>query len=202
MGYGVHILMETKYNLDKLKATGVLFFVNGRSWIARAIRFVEGNECTHLAGAYFDNIECKYKIAEMVFGGWWFWRKGGLKSTELEKWIKKNKSKVVEIASPQLDHVEKKKLDEIVMRDVKKGKGYDIGGLFGFLHKKFRKLNHPELFFCSEYWMVRLKEIGRDISPGPETLESPQDVMRMIGKTLTSILNKAVKIEEQERRNS
>ena len=124
-----------------------------------------------------------------------------MKSTPLEEWIKKNQKKLVEIAEPKKFGVKQRtNLTDKVTSDVSKGIGYDIGGLFGFLHKKFRKLNSPKMYFCSEYWMVRLKEVGKDILPTNEKLESPQDVLKAVGDTLVSIQNKVAIIESKQKK--
>ena len=169
--------------LDTRKRTGVLIFTKSENIFAKIIRFIEGPQCSHMAGIYFDTFKNDYCVAEMKFGGWWFWRKGGLVSTEVEKWFKKNGENVVAVAYPtgntrEISH----RLNVVISADVREGKGYDIGGLFGFLHQKFRKLNDPELYFCSEYWATRLKEQGLDIArKSKEALESPQDLMKLIG---------------------
>jgi len=170
--------------------SGDQIFTQGTGFFSWIINKVEGRECSHQAGVFFDQIDCCDKVAEMIpHIGY----QTDLVITPLKAWVDENRKRIVAIARPKGISLAKRAIiNEQLGLLSRRRVAYDGVGLLGFIlqkigYRKPLKVNVKSWYFCSEFWLTVLLKAGISLSPLHPGLASPQDIYKQIGTTLKRI---------------
>lgn len=142
--------------------TGDIVCTTSDSWLAKIIRRVTGGEATHVG--IIVEFGRKVFIVEML--------KNGVTFSSLNKYLKGNRSKIVEVNRPVgITRGHRTNIHRLVARSLHEEVKYDTKGVLAFVFKRVKE--NPNRFFCSEYvsmilegaHVADIKRTSADLAP-------------------------------------
>jgi hypothetical protein len=160
----------------------VLVFIKGNGLTSRVIMGVEGHECSHVAGAWFDRNRDAWMMCEM--------EAKGLIATPLDAWWAANKAETVAVFDPNLTNCQAIQYDDFISTKIDSHTDYNFGSLFGFLpgiKVWWRKLTWGKDYdFCSELFVQYFLNTGLLVGLAAERV-SPQYLLWLCENSILSI---------------